>query len=105
MVANKLVYQDVPSPKEDDPASLITAINALRQNVQALTGGLAKANPESVSATTGAVSRTWCFRKTNTSDAPPVGLADGDLWLQPPLAPGDSWIKQVWFRGQWIEFP
>ncbi len=101
-MARRLVYQDVPPPQEDDPATIITSLNAVRQNVQALTGELTPRNQAGGAQSSGAVCRSWCYRKTKASDPEPVGYIDGDQWHQPPVLPGDAWIHLIWYQGQWV---
>ena len=109
-MAKKLIYQDLPSPQEDNFPTVLTALRATIQNCQALTGELFKKNklpPEGLGgpAASGAPSRTFCFRKLNADEPDPEGYLDGDQWLQPPLAPTETWITKIWFRGRWVDYP
>lgn len=105
MASRTSIYAQIPAPK-DDTASLLSSLKAVVQNVQSLCGVIAtRGGNTQPAASTGAAAHVWCYRKTNSTAPDPVGFNDGDMWLQPPLQPGDVWIKLIWFQGQWITLP
>ena len=87
-------YAAIPEPKQDI-ASLYATVLALKQTLETVIG---------LRGMRGAKNQVFVVRASTGADIP-VGVSDGDLWIQPAVIPTDTWGLSTWKDGQWQKIP